>query len=63
MHVLDRQGDTLVIPALGKPIESVKSFASGEPLDWDVTEFGTLLRLPDDVDGPDKVAEITVGGE
>lgn len=63
VHVLDWQGDTLVIPGLERPIEAVRAFASGRSLDWEVTEFGMLLRLPENVDGPDNVVEITVGGE
>jgi hypothetical protein len=59
VHVLDWQQDSLLIPALDRPIEQVRSFPDGTALDWETTEFGTLLRLPAGAEGPDRVIEIT----
>jgi alpha-L-fucosidase len=63
VHVLDWQQDSLLIPALDRPIEQVRSFPDGLALDWEITEFGTLLRLPSAAEGPDRVVEITWAGE
>lgn len=63
VHVLDWQQDSLLIPELGRPIEQVRSFPDGVALDWEITEFGTLLRLPAAAEGPDRIVEITWAGE
>jgi hypothetical protein len=63
VHVLDWQQDTLLIPNLDRPIQRVRSFPDGAALDWEATEFGTLLRLPPSSGDPDRVIEITSVGE
>jgi alpha-L-fucosidase len=63
VHVLDWQQDSVLIPELGRPIDQVRTFPDGLALDWENTEFGTLLRLPAAAEGPDRVVEITWAGE
>jgi alpha-L-fucosidase len=63
VHALDWDQDSLLIPNLERPIGRVRSFPGGEPLDWEVSEYGTLLRLPPDEGTPDRIVEITVGVE
>jgi alpha-L-fucosidase len=63
VHVLDWQQDSLLIPDTGRAIERVQAFPGGAPLDWATTEFGTLLRLPQGVDGPDTIVEIILAAE
>ncbi len=63
VHVLDWAQDSLLIPEIGRPIERVRAFPGGEPLAWETTAFGTLLRLPPANGGPDRIVEITVERE
>jgi alpha-L-fucosidase len=60
VHVLDWSQDSLLIPDLGRPIEAVRAFPTGEALDWATTEFGMLLQLPKGPGGPDRIVEITL---
>lgn len=60
VHVLDWQADNPLLPAMQRRIVGVVSFDDRQPLDYEVTEFGTAIRLPAKSDGPDIVLEITV---
>jgi alpha-L-fucosidase len=61
LHVLDWQQDSLLIPALDRPIAKVAAFPGGAALDWATTEFGMLLRLPENTGEPDRIVEVTLG--
>ena len=60
VHVLDWPQDRLLLPDIGRTIDSVRSFPDGEPLEWEENDFGLLLQLPPAKGQPDRIVEITV---
>jgi alpha-L-fucosidase len=60
VHVLNWRDENLLLPNIAGRIGNIVSFDDKKPLKYELTEFGTLLRLPEGIDGPDVIVEITV---
>jgi len=47
VHILDWKDESFLLPSIGAHVEAVHSFPAGKPVEFQRTNFGTLVRLSD----------------
>ena len=61
VHILNWESDNFLLPEIESEIIKIINYNTSEPLQYEVTEYGTLINLPDErVNTPDRILEITI---
>lgn len=47
LHILDLEGNALVVPSLEKEIDSIVYFSDGSSVDYETTDLGIIIHVPE----------------